>query len=77
MRIEIDRSRCRGAGQCTLHAPELFDQDEDDGLVVVLDDRPPPRLRPAARLAESLCPNRVIRLPDDGLRPPQAGADGR
>ncbi|MET7902502.1 ferredoxin [Streptomyces sp. NPDC005336] len=61
MRIEVDRGRCRGAGQCALHAPELFDQSEDDGLVVVLDDRPPPELHEKARLAERLCPNSVIR----------------
>ncbi|MCQ4041535.1 ferredoxin [Streptantibioticus rubrisoli] len=69
MRIRIDRGRCQGAGQCALNAPELFDQSDDDGLVVVLDDRPPPALRHKARLAEQLCPNSVIRVleaEDDG-----------
>ncbi|WP_372515646.1 ferredoxin [Streptantibioticus ferralitis] len=65
VRIEIDRSRCRGAGQCALHAPELFDQSEEDGMVVVLDDQPPPELLERARLAERLCPNSVIRVLDD------------
>jgi ferredoxin len=66
MRVEVDRGRCRGAGQCTLYAPELFDQSEDDGLVVVLDDRPPPALRGEARLAAKLCPNSVIHVVGDG-----------
>ena len=61
MCIEIDRDRCRGAGLCALHAPELFDQSEDDGLVVLLQDRPGPELHERARLAERLCPNSVIR----------------
>ncbi|MEU1804470.1 ferredoxin [Streptomyces sp. NPDC019937] len=70
MRVEVDRARCRGAGQCALHAPELFDQSEDDGMVVVLDDHPAPALRGKARLAARLCPNSVIRVvgdePDEG-----------
>ena len=62
MRIQVDRDRCRGAGQCALNAPELFDQSEEDGTVVVLNEQPPPALREQARLAASLCPNSVIRL---------------
>lgn len=62
MEIRADRSRCRGAGQCALTAPALFDQSEDDGTVIVLDDRPPPALHHAARLAASLCPNAVIEI---------------
>ncbi len=62
MKIEVDRDRCRGAGQCALTAPELFDQSDDDGTVVVLDEEPPPTLKEQARLAAALCPNSVIRL---------------
>jgi len=62
MKIEVDRDRCRGAGQCALTSPELFDQSDDDGTVVVLDDRPPAALQEQARLAEARCPNSVIRL---------------
>jgi ferredoxin len=62
MRIQVDRDRCRGAGQCALNAPELFDQSEEDGTVVVLNEQPPPALQEQARLAASLCPNSVIRL---------------
>ena len=62
MRIQVDRDRCRGAGQCTLNAPELFDQSEEDCTVVVLDEQPPPALHERARLAAALCPNTVIGL---------------
>ncbi|MFD8325933.1 ferredoxin [Streptomyces lydicus] len=62
MQIRIDRTRCRGAGQCVLSAPGLFDQSEEDGMVVVLESTPPPELRDAARRAAALCPNSVIRI---------------
>ena len=62
MRIVVDVISCRGAGQCTLTAPEVFDQDEEDGTVVVLDTQPPPELHHVVRIASQLCPNSVIRL---------------
>ena len=62
MRIVVDVDRCRGAGQCALTAPEVFDQDEDDGTVVVLVDEPPSDLHQSVALAAQLCPNSVIRI---------------
>ena len=62
MRVVVDVERCRGAGQCALTAPEVFDQDEQDGTVVVLADEPPPELHRAVEMAAQLCPNAVIRL---------------
>jgi ferredoxin len=62
MKIQIDRERCRGAGQCALNAPALFDQDEDDGTVLVLNEEPSPELQASVRLAATLCPNSVIRI---------------
>jgi ferredoxin len=64
MKIRIDHDRCRGAGQCALNAPELFDQSEEDGTVVLLEDRPAPEQEQSARLAAALCPNAVITLED-------------
>jgi ferredoxin len=61
MRIEVDVPACVGAGQCALVAGELFDQD-DDGIVVVLDDAPAPAQEESARRAAALCPARAIVL---------------
>ncbi len=60
--VGIDRDRCIGAGQCVLAAPDLFDQDEDDGLVVLLDPSPDPAHEAAAREAAAACPAEVITL---------------
>lgn len=60
MRIIADTSACVGAGQCALVAGGLFDQD-DDGIVVVLNAEPGPTEHAAARRAASLCPARAIK----------------
>jgi ferredoxin len=43
-------------------AAEVFDQDEDDAVVIVLDDEPGPEHHDAVRQAAQLCPAAVIRL---------------
>jgi len=65
MRVVVDVERCRGAGQCVLTAPLVFDQDEEDGTVIVMNHEPPPELHSATRMAAGLCPNSVIRVVDD------------
>ncbi|HEX2316544.1 MAG TPA: ferredoxin [Thermomonospora sp.] len=62
--LRVDRTACRGAGQCAYHAPHLFDQDDDEGLVILLHDTPSPADLPAARLAIATCPNQAITLTD-------------
>ncbi|MET9499913.1 ferredoxin [Streptomyces sp. NPDC006552] len=60
MKIVADTGKCVGAGQCVRVAPALFDQGEDDGVVVVLDAAPARALRPAAEEAVDLCPARAL-----------------
>ncbi|KUN00482.1 ferredoxin [Streptomyces yokosukanensis] len=62
MKIVADTDKCVGAGQCVLNAPELFDQSEDDGVVVVLDAEPGDSFRAAAGEAVELCPARALSL---------------
>ncbi|MFC9969622.1 ferredoxin [Spirillospora sp. NPDC127200] len=64
-RLEADRTACRGAAQCVFNAPELFDQDEAEGLVVVLRPDPGPAELPQARRAVAACPNRAIALAEE------------
>ena len=62
MKIKADIDRCVGAGQCVLMAPGLFTQDEEVGLVVVLNDEPTDEQREAAVAAELACPSRAITI---------------
>jgi ferredoxin len=63
MRIVADTDRCVGAGQCVLTDPEVFDQSEDDGTVVVLVDHPAELDK--AREAVHVCPSQALSLADD------------
>ncbi|MFG3497526.1 ferredoxin [Streptomyces sp. NPDC047928] len=66
MNVRVDRARCLGAGMCALTAPSVFDQDEDEGLVVLLDPRPPGDRHAAVRTAAGVCPGAVITFTDQG-----------
>lgn len=61
MKISVDTPACVGAGQCALVAGELFDQD-DDGIVVLLDETPGASQEGPAKRAAALCPARAIRV---------------
>jgi ferredoxin len=60
MRVIVDQDKCVASGQCVIAAGAVFDQREEDGIVFLLDDSPPPELRDAVRRAAALCPARAI-----------------
>ncbi|MEU3708884.1 ferredoxin [Streptomyces catenulae] len=62
MKITVAADACCGAGQCVLTAPEVFDQRDEDGTVVLLDGTPPAERHDAVREAAALCPAGVIEL---------------
>lgn len=59
MKIIVKEDACVGAGQCALVAGTLFDQN-DEGIVQLLNDQPSISEEAAARKAASLCPARAI-----------------
>ncbi|MGC4808850.1 ferredoxin [Micromonospora sp. DT233] len=62
VRVQVDRERCCGAGNCVLAAPEVFDQDDADGLVVLLRPEPAPEAADGVRRAADRCPAAAIAL---------------
>ncbi|MGW1753991.1 ferredoxin [Streptomyces mirabilis] len=60
MRISVDQDKCIASGMCVLAVPEVFDQREEDGIVILRHDDPPPELREAAREAAANCPSWAI-----------------
>lgn len=64
MKIEADRDVCIGAGMCVMNAEEVFDQD-DDGIVVLLEVEVPPEYADAAARAVASCPSGALRRIDE------------
>ncbi|MBE4734227.1 MULTISPECIES: ferredoxin [Streptomyces] len=60
MKITVDEPKCCGAGQCVLVAPDVFDQRDEDGIVVLLDAEPPADQHFAVREAAQVCPAAAI-----------------
>jgi ferredoxin len=65
MKIVVDEAKCCGAGQCVLIAPEVFDQNEDDGIVILLEAEPAADRHAAVREAAAVCPAAAIQLDED------------
>jgi ferredoxin len=66
MKVTVDRERCVASGQCVLAAPDVFDQDQNDGVVILLNDNPGPDQYDAVRLAVQMCPASVIAAAEAG-----------
>ena len=64
MKIVIHPEKCCGSGQCVVNAPQLFDQ-QDDGIVILLDAQPAPQLHETARFAASICPALAIEIHEE------------
>ncbi|MBE1580378.1 ferredoxin [Amycolatopsis roodepoortensis] len=63
MKIIADTGKCVGAGQCVLTDPDLFDQSEDDGTVIVLNAEPEgEEAEENARTAVHICPGQALSL---------------
>jgi ferredoxin len=65
MKVTVDRDRCVASGQCVLAAAAVFDQDENDGVVILLNENPSTDHYDAVRLAAQMCPASVIKVTEE------------
>ncbi|MGN5238365.1 ferredoxin [Rhodococcus sp. SJ-3] len=62
MKVVADTQKCIGSGMCVLHMPEVFDQRDDDGVVVLLTENPGPELHNDVRESAIACPASAIHI---------------
>ena len=62
MKVTVDQDLCASSGNCVLNAPEVFDQREEDGVVVLLNPNPTPEQADGARRAAAACPALAIHI---------------
>ncbi|EKX68169.1 ferredoxin [Streptomyces ipomoeae] len=61
MKVELEADKCVASGQCVVAAMDVFDQD-DDGIAILLEERPGAELLDSVRDAVAVCPAAAIRL---------------
>jgi len=59
MEVRVDRDLCEANGVCTGIAPEVFDLDDDDELVI-LQPEPPEEMRERIEQAVASCPKTAL-----------------
>jgi ferredoxin len=64
MKVAVDTDKCIASGQCVLTSPEVFDQREEDGVVVLLTPSPSAELAANVKQAATLCPAVAITVED-------------
>jgi len=77
MKIVADREVCIGAGMCVRTATGLFDQDADDGCVIVLKTQVEGMEADLARRAVSNCPSGALSIVEDTWPAAPRGGSGR
>ncbi|RUN76523.1 ferredoxin [Sphingomonas sp. TF3] len=64
LRVRINQDLCVGAGLCVVSSGAVFDQRDEDGVVVLLQEFPPEGLHDAVRGAARKCPSLAITVED-------------
>ena len=60
MKVTVDEDKCIGAGQCAFTAPHVFDQRDEDGVVILLSENPSEDQYHDVRQAAAACPAQAI-----------------
>ena len=59
MEVRVDRDLCEANGVCTGIAPDVFDLDDEDELVI-LQPEPPEEMRERIEQAVASCPKTAL-----------------
>ncbi|HEY3501763.1 MAG TPA: ferredoxin [Actinocatenispora sp.] len=64
MKVTLDQDACVASGQCVMAAAEVFDQRDEDGIAVLLDETPAAEHADGVRQAAAVCPALAIAIED-------------
>jgi ferredoxin len=56
MKVIVDQDKCVSSGQCVLNAGDIFDQRDQDGVVVLINHSPSAERADNVRRAAAACP---------------------
>ena len=62
MKVTVDQDICASSGNCVMNAPEVFDQRDEDGVVVLRTENPPAEQAENVRRVAAACPAQVITI---------------
>jgi ferredoxin len=62
LKVIIDQDKCVASGQCVVAAADVFDQRDEDGIVILLNENPPAEQAEDVRHAASVCPALAITI---------------
>jgi ferredoxin len=62
VRVTVDQDKCVSSGMCVMNSPDVFDQRDDDGVVVLLIENPSPDQADVTRDAAAACPALAIHI---------------
>jgi ferredoxin len=62
VRVVVDKGKCLGNALCVAAAPEVFDVDDEEGLVVLLQEDPGPELADRVARAVKSCPTSALSI---------------
>lgn len=61
-RLIADREVCIGSGLCVFAVPEVFEQSDEDGTVLLLREHPEPAQLAEVEDAVRSCPSQALRI---------------
>lgn len=62
MRVLIDADKCVASGQCVMASPDVFDQRDEDGIVILLNESPTDDRLEEVMHAAAVCPALAIEV---------------
>ncbi|MET9491255.1 ferredoxin [Nocardia sp. NPDC006630] len=62
MKVVVEQDKCVSSGQCALQGAGVFDQRDEDGVVVLLEEYPAADKAGAVHQAAAGCPAKAIHI---------------